>query len=76
MALEDTMSNMLFLGEQMASTGKIFTKDYILEEINKVDIGTIKQVTDSVFTDNKLRLVLIGPQKAKEKRGIEELLHF
>lgn len=76
MMLEDSMSNMLFLGEQMASIDKIYTKDKILEELEKVDIDMVNRVASRLFNDRNLKLAVIGPQKEKEKRQIEELLYM
>lgn len=76
MALEDSMTNMLFLGEQMASIDRIYTKDNILEELEGVDIDMVKRMAERLFTDRNLKLAVIGPQKEKERRQMEELLYF
>lgn len=74
MALEGTMSSMLFLGEQAASISKIATKEKILREVDKVNENSIMDVANMVLKSNSLRLALIGPQKDKEKKDIESLL--
>lgn len=74
MALESTMSNMLFLGEQFTTTGKINTKDEILNAIEKVDADTIREVATKLFDPKALKLAVIGPQTGKEKLDIEGLL--
>jgi len=74
MALESTMSNMLFLGEQSTTTGKINTKDEILDAIEKVDADTIREVATKLFDPKALKLAVIGPQADKEKLDIEGLL--
>ncbi len=66
MALESTMSNMLFLGEQLSITGKILTKDKILDEIEKVDADMIKEVAVKLFKPKALKLAVIGPQMEEE----------
>ena len=76
MMLEDNMSNMLFLGEQMTGIGRIYTKDKILREIEKVDIDMVRRVAVKLFNDRSLKLAVIGPQGEEERRRIEELLHF
>ncbi len=74
MALEGTMSSMLFLGEQAASVAKITTKETILREIDKVSADSIMDVANTILKPNSLRLAVIGPQKEKEKKDIESLL--
>jgi len=74
MALEGTMSSMLFLGEQAASVAKITTKEAILREVDKVNENSIMDVANKIFKPNSLKLALIGPQKDKEKKDIENLL--
>lgn len=76
MALEDCTSNMLFLGEQMVSIDKIHTEEEILKEIEKVDIDMVKHLANRLFTNRNLKLAVIGPQKEKKRREIEELLYF
>ncbi len=73
MTLESTMSNMLFLGEQAAITGRIVTKDEILDKVEKVDAGMIKNLADRLFKPERLRLAMIGPQSVKEVSEIEGL---
>ncbi len=73
MALENTMSNMLFFGEQSSITGKITTKDKILDEVGKVDVGMIKEVATKLFYPEALKLAVIGPQTDREKLELESL---
>jgi predicted Zn-dependent peptidase len=74
MTLESSMSNMLFLGEQIASVGKIKTKDKILEAVNKVDEGMIRTLAKRIFADGSLRLAAIGPQSMEETDKIASAL--
>jgi len=74
MLLEGTMSNMLFLGEQLSSIGRVHTKEKILEELDKVTIDSINDVADKIFTNKSLRLAVIGPQSEKEAQKVEKLL--
>ena len=76
MALESTMSNMLFLGEQICSVNKISIRDEILSEIDKVNISAIKRLAGKIFKKNSLRLAVIGPQGENEVKDIEGLLQF
>lgn len=76
MGLEDSMSNMLFLGEQIAGSGKLFTKDGIIAGIEKVDFGDIKRVAEKLFVNNSLNMAIIGPQEKKDKEKIEKTFRF
>lgn len=76
MALESTMSNMLFLGEQLSITGKIHTRDKILDAVEKVDADMIKEVAARLFKPKALKLAVIGPQMEEERLDIEGLFGF
>lgn len=76
MVLEDTMSNMMFLGEQMASIGKIVTKDEILKKIDTITVGMLSGLAGRFFKEANLRLAAIGPQKDDEIKAVEETLHL
>jgi predicted Zn-dependent peptidase len=74
MAMESTMSNMMFLGDQITSTGKIQTKESILKAVDKVTPHDIKRVAEKILTRGALKLALIGPQAEKEISEIKRLL--
>jgi len=74
MTMENTMSNMLLLGEQITSAGRIQKKEYILEQVDKVTRDDIKLVAEKLFIDNGLRLAAIGPQTKKQRDRIGEML--
>lgn len=76
MALEDTMSNMLFLGEQMASIGKIFTKDEIVAEVEKINFDDLKRVAKKIFVNDSLNMAIIAPKGQIEKNKIEKSFEF
>ncbi|MFH0732662.1 MAG: pitrilysin family protein [Candidatus Omnitrophota bacterium] len=76
MGLEDTMSNMLFLGEQAASIGKITTKDEIIEDMKKVDFDAIKKVANKLFVNDSLNLAVIGPQAQAERDKLQKKFKF
>ena len=73
MALESTMLNMLFLGEQASISERIQTKDQILKDIKKVDADMIKDAATKLFSPRSLKLAVIGPQMDKEALEIERL---
>ncbi len=76
MSLEDPIFNMLFLGEQITSARRLFTKDGIIAGIEKVDFDDIKRIANALFVNNSLNMALIGPQEKKDKQTIEKKFKF
>lgn len=74
MAMESTMSRMLFLGEQLLIGGKIFTKDEIITRVDKVDAGALRYVANKLFKPDQLRLAVIGPHSEEERLKAEKIL--
>jgi predicted Zn-dependent peptidase len=74
MAMESTMSNMIFLGEQITSIGKIQTKESMLKAVDRVTRIDIKRAAEKILTRGALKLALIGPQTEKEISEIRRLL--
>ncbi|MDD5561138.1 MAG: pitrilysin family protein [Candidatus Omnitrophica bacterium] len=68
LALEDTMEYMLWMGESMACTDKVYTLEEVIKEVNKVKIEDLRQVAQQVFKRNKINLALIGPLEKENKR--------
>ena len=74
MAMESTMSNMMFLGDQITGTGKIQTKEAILKAVGRVTPFDIKRVAQKLFVKGALKLALIGPQSEIEIAQVKRLL--
>ncbi len=66
LALEDTMDNMLWIGETMVTLGKTYTLKEIIKEVNKVKRADIQETAKMVFQQNKINLSVIGPLQEKE----------
>ncbi|MDP2913197.1 MAG: pitrilysin family protein [Candidatus Omnitrophota bacterium] len=73
-ALEDTMSNMLWLGEKIIANEKDFSVQKILKEIEAVTPEGLMRASKGVFTDKNLNLAVIGP--TKEQNLLKEALHI
>lgn len=73
LSLEDTMEQMLILGEGLASRDKIYTLQEMIKEVNRVNLADLKQAAQLVFQENKINLALIGPLKDKEKAVFSRL---
>jgi len=69
-ALEGTMEHMLWLGEQVISSGKLPDKDDIIKKIDAVKSGDIQRVAGAIFSAKNINLALIGNVQDTEKREI------
>ena len=74
LALEDTMSAMLWYGEKAATGEKEFDINQILKKIDSIKAGEISRAASSMFTDGNLNLAVIGP--IKERRRLDAILHI
>ena len=74
MAMESTMSNMMFLGDQITSTGKIQTKETILKAVGRVTPFDIQKIAQRLFIKGALKLALIGPQSEIEIAEVKRML--
>lgn len=73
-ALEQTMEEMLYMGEQVLSLGKIITVSQIIKELNQVTLDDLRRIARDIFTENKINLALIGPQDGKARSSVEKTL--
>ena len=74
MDLEDNMSHMVWLGEQVTLLGKSEAPHAILENIEKVAVKDIKKVARELFDGRGFRLAAVGPVKDEKPDKIERLL--
>lgn len=75
-ALEQTMEEMLYMGEQFISLGRVKTQEEIIRELNRVKIGDLERIAREVFREEKINLALIGPASDKDKADIEKTLRL
>lgn len=73
-ALEDTMSQMLWLGEKIAAGEKEFEIKNILKAVEKINPEDVMRVAGTLFRDRNLNLAVISPLKSD--KHIKEILHF
>lgn len=66
MALEDTASKMLWIGERVISRDKLMSITEILEIIDSMTIEDIRKVANMIFTEGNLNMAVIGPIKEKD----------
>ena len=67
LALEDTMEYMLWLGEAMACLNKAPTLKQVMQEVGKVSLEDVRQVSRQIFNPQGINLALIGPLGNFEK---------
>ncbi len=68
LALEDTMDQMLWIGESTLSLDKIFSLKQVIQEVDKVKVRDIKEAANLIFNKNGLNLAFIGPLKDSEEQ--------
>lgn len=66
LALEDTMDNMLWIGESVATLDKAYTVEEIIGDVRRLKREDIKNTARQIFAENKINLAVIGPGKDEE----------
>lgn len=66
LSLEDTMDNMLWIGESTTALDKIYTLEELVKEIKKVKKEEIAEAAEYIFDERKSNLAVIGPLKGQE----------
>lgn len=75
LALEDTMDQMLWVGESTLMLDKVQTLSQITKELSRLKRQDILNIAKDIFQDKSLNLALIGPLKDKEK-DISQILRL
>lgn len=73
LALEDTMDNMLWIGESTASLDKTFTPDEIIEKVRALKPSDIHEACENIFNNEKINCALIGPHDKAQERFLRIL---
>lgn len=73
LALEDTLDNMLWIGECTAVLDKTYSLKDIVKEVNKVKRKDLQEVAQRIFKDENLNLALIGPLKDRDRYIYKQL---
>lgn len=66
-SLEDTMDQMLWIGESTLTLDKTYTFNQVIKEVKKVKPSDLVEVSRLIFKEEKTNLALIGPLKQREK---------
>lgn len=76
LGLEDTLDQMLWMGEHLSAEGKIPTPQAVVSEIEKIDPDDVKRVANRVLGDLRLNMAVIGTTDEAEEKKISEVLHI
>jgi predicted Zn-dependent peptidase len=71
LALEDTMDQMIWIGESTATLDKTFTLESIVKEIKKVNADDIRGAARQLFRQERLNMSMIGPLAEAERLKLE-----
>lgn len=67
MALEESLEDMLWIGEQQIIQGRILTPEDVIKKINEVKTEEVLGLARTFFQPAKLCLVMVGPVAKKER---------
>lgn len=76
LGLEDTLDQMLWMGEHLSAEGNIPTSQEVVTEIDKIEPYDVKRVAKRVFGDSRLNLAAIGTADKTEEKKIYEVLRI
>lgn len=71
LGFEKTMTRMLWMGENLLSTGKVPSVKEVLSDIDKVKADDIHRLANKIFNTNNLSVAVIGPVKEDTKLELE-----
>jgi predicted Zn-dependent peptidase len=74
LGLEDTMDQMLWIGESVVSKNRTRTLKNIIKDFKKITPDDLLRVAKDVFKPSKANLAIVGPISAHQKRKINKLL--
>jgi len=74
MALEDTSSRMLWLGERLMEEASAPSVEEMFKKIDKVTADEIRKVANIIFTGENLNFATVGPAWKNIKKDLERIL--
>lgn len=76
LGLEDTLDQMLWMGEHLSAEGKIPTPQEVVAEIDRIGPEDIRRVAGRIFADRCLNMAVIGITDKVAEKKIAEVLHI
>ena len=74
LGLENSMSQMLWVGEDTLTLGRCRTPEEVQRRIEQATAEDVRRVAAEIFIQSSLNLALVGPPKSEKE--FAELLHF
>lgn len=74
LGLEDTMENMLWVGEGMVSKNQIKTLNGVVKAFEKITKDDIRRVAKEIFNPKHYNLALVGPVTGRQEKELSQLL--
>jgi predicted Zn-dependent peptidase len=74
LGLEDTIDQMLWMGEHLSSKGEIPTPQEVVRRISSLTPEDIKRVAGRVLENSRLNMSLIGTIDKKQEKEISKAL--
>ncbi len=74
LAMEDTLNQMLWLGEDEITVRRVYAPAEILAGVEKVRPEDLRRVARTIFAGGRLNLAMIGPVKDRERSRMKRLL--
>ena len=68
LALEDTLDNMLWIGESTSCLDKVYTLEEVIQEVGLVKRQDLRDVAQDILKEKSLNLALIGPLNDKKDK--------
>jgi predicted Zn-dependent peptidase len=76
LALEDTSSHMLWLGESIIYMKRFLSPQEIVRRVERVKLDGLNKLANRIFQDCNLNLAFIGPLKERDKKYIKQRLNI
>jgi len=76
LALEDTTSRMLWLGDKLITKEGIPSVKHVLNEVLSIKKEDIKRITEKMFCTESISLAAIGPKDALKESRIKNILEL
>ncbi|HQP09993.1 MAG TPA: pitrilysin family protein [Candidatus Omnitrophota bacterium] len=74
LGLEDTMENMLWLGEGMIAKNKIKTLEEVVRAFARIKKADVQRVAKEILDDKRYNLALVGPVTATQEKQLRQLM--
>jgi predicted Zn-dependent peptidase len=61
LGLEDTLDNMLWIGETVISRDRVKSPENVVEAVNKIKLADIQRVANIILDPKRMNLAVVGP---------------